>query len=171
MKKKQTIIENFLDDDHLIELDAIIGNPQFPWFLNKEQVVGTNDGCYHNHSVYDNNIPQSGLYYPISKIFKDYLRYISLCRITVNLQLKQESPSKSSFHTDFQQHNYITDETKITTAIFYLNTNNGATEFKDGDKIDCVRNRLLIFPTPTLHRVVGQTDTNQRIILNFNYIL
>ena len=58
----------------------------------------------------------------------------------------------------------------MTTAIFYLNTNNGFTEFKDGDIINSVRNRLIMFPANTSHRAVGQSDVNQRIVLNFNFI-
>ena len=54
--------------------------------------------------------------------------------------------------------------------IFYLNTNNGATEFKSGEGIDSIKNRLVVFPKNTYHRAVSQTDTDKRIVLNFNYI-
>ena len=62
------------------------------------------------------------------------------------------------------------DEDKITTAIFYLNTNNGYTEFEGENRIDCVENRLVMFPAKTRHRAIGQTDVIQRIVLNFNFI-
>ena len=161
--------DNFLEDIHLAELDKIAPD-NVAWFLQKEQVTGADDGCWLRHLIYDENIPQSVLYAPVSKIFKDYLKYIALCRISVNLLFRQKTPSISAFHTDFQDDNSILDEKKITTAIFYLNTNNGATEFKDGDRIDCVRNRLIIFPTTTPHRAIGQTDVSQRIVFNFNFI-
>ena len=64
---------------------------------------------------------------------------------------------------------YLNKE-KATTSIFYLSTNNGYTEFEDGSTVDSVQNRLVTFPTTTLHRAVGQTDTETRIVLNFNYI-
>ena len=100
---------------------------------------------------------------PIINIFKNYLNYVSLCRINVNLLIRQETPSISAFHTDMASE-------KITTAIFYLNTNNGYTEFKDGNRIDCIRNRLVMFPTNTPHRAIGQTDVATRIVFNFNFI-
>ena len=165
------IMDNFLKDIHLTQLDKLIDIPAFPWFLRKEQVYGADDGCWLRHLIYDENMPASIIYGSVSEIFKDYLKYVSLCRITVNLLLKQETPSISDFHTDFEHDIDISDETKITTAIFYLNTNNGATEFKDGDRIDCVRNRLLMFPTLTPHRAIGQTDVSYRIVLNFNFIM
>ena len=162
--------DNFLDDIHLIQLDKLIDNSNFPWYLQKEQVKGKDDGCWLSHVIYDRAIPKSTLYDPVSEMFRGYLKYVSLCRITVNLLPRLQPPSISGFHTDFQNNPNILDQTKITTAIFYLNTNNGATELKDGDRIDCVRNRLVMFPTLTPHRAIGQTDVNKRIVLNFNFI-
>ena len=155
------IKDNFLDNKHLAELDNLVGT-SFPWYLQKEQIKGANDGCWFSHIVYYKDVPGSELYNPIINIFKNYLNYVSLIRINVNLLLRQETPSISDFHTDYGGE-------KITTAIFYLNTNNGATEFKN-DKIDSVRNRLIMFPANTLHRAIGQTDVATRIVFNFNFI-
>ena len=162
--------DNFLDDIHLTKLDTLINDQSLPWYLQKEQTKGQDDGCWLLHSIYDTNVPRSNLYDPVIEIFNSNLKYISLCRITINLLLRQESPNISSFHTDFDLLDKL-DEEKMTTSIFYLNTNNGYTEFEGGDIIDCVRNRLIIFPTTTSHRAVGQTDVSKRIVLNFNYIL
>ena len=157
------IKDNLLDDIHLAQLEELINSPYFAWFLQKEQVTGANDGCWFSHRIYGADEPASPSYKPMIEIFKDYLKYVSLCRITVNLLLRQENPSISDFHRDF-------NNKKITTAIFYLNTNNGATEIKGGDRIDSVRNKLIIFPANTTHRAIGQTDVKQRIVINFNFI-
>ena len=156
------IKDNFLAKKDLTELDNLIGT-SFPWYLQQEMVEGANDGCWFSHIIYNEDVPGSDLYDPIIKMFKNYLNYVSLIRINTNLLLRQETPSISDFHTDYSSE-------KITTAIFYLNTNNGATEFKDGDRIDSVRNRLIMFPTNTLHRAIGQTDVATRIVFNFNFI-
>ena len=164
--------DNLLGDIHLTQLDRLIDSPNFEWYLQKEQVMETADGCLLSHLIYEENVPRSAAFGPITEIFQDYLKYLSLCRITVNLLLKQKNPSISSFHTDFVKAGEPDEKTKskITTAIFYLNTNNGYTEFESGDRIDCVRNRLVMFPTNILHRAIGQTDVNYRIVLNFNFI-
>lgn len=162
--------DNFLNDEHLNELDSIINNPQFAWFLQDEQIQGADDGIWFSHRIYDTNTPLSSFYNPVSEIFKDYFRYISLCRITVNCLPRQDPPSISAFHTDFDLLGKV-DEEKITTAIFYLNTNNGATEIENESKVDCVSNRLLMFPATTFHRAIGQTDINKRIVLNFNFVI
>ena len=158
--------DNFLAKGDWTQLDNLVHN-NMPWYLQKEQVIDADDGCWFSHIIYDEDVPKSDLYNPIIKIFKSYLKYVTLCRLNVNLLLKQETPSVSYFHTDLDE---SIDKEKITTAIFYLNTNNGATEFKDGERIDSVKNRLAVFPTNTSHRAIGQTDTPERIVLNFNFI-
>jgi len=161
------ITDDFLDKKDLNQLDEYLMSPGFPWYLQKEQVTGSNDGNWFCHIMYDNDVPKSDLYNPIANIFKNYLNYLTLIRLNVNLLPRQKSPSPSDFHTDLDE--YL-DKEKSTTSIFYLNTNNGYTEFEDGEKINSVKNRLVTFPTKTLHRAVGQTNIDARIVLNFNYI-
>ena len=162
MKNEVIIKDNLLDDVHLTQLDELI-HSKCNWFLQKEQTLGKDDGCWFQHIIYVEDMPTSALYEPVIKIFKNHLKYVSLCRITVNLLPRLQPPSISGFHTDFEPR-------RITTAIFYLNTNNGATEIEGGDRIDCVRNRLIMFPANTSHRAIGQTDVTKRIVFNFNFI-
>ena len=51
----------------------------------------------------------------------------------------------------------------------YMNTNNGYTLLEDGTKIDSIENRLTLFPGDMLHTGISQTDTNIRVVLNFNF--
>ena len=159
------IKDNFLFKKDLNELDQLVHN-NFPWYFHKEQVTGADDGSWFGHIVYSDDTPKSDLYNPLIKIFKNYINYITLVRIHINLLIRQETPSISDFHTDLDED---LNKEKITTAIFYLNTNNGFTEFED-QRIESVRNRLVMFPTNTRHRAIGQTDTPERIVFNFNFI-
>ena len=52
---------------------------------------------------------------------------------------------------------------------YYVNTNNGYTEFEDGQKVYCKKNSILIFDGSLKHRGVKQTDTKMRIAININY--
>jgi hypothetical protein len=57
------------------------------------------------------------------------------------------------------------------TAIFYLNTNDGYTIFeKDGEKIDSLENRMLIFDSSERHSGTNCTDQKYRAVINFNFI-
>ena len=58
----------------------------------------------------------------------------------------------------------------FTSAIFYLNTNNGYTKFEDGTIISSIENRLVTFPSTMLHTGTSCTDTKYRLVLNLVYV-
>jgi len=64
----------------------------------------------------------------------------------------------------------VVDKDNIKTSIYYFNTNNGYTLFKDGKKIDSVQNRLITFPSSMEHTGTTCTDQPFRLVLNMNYI-
>ena len=92
---------------------------------------------------------------------------INSTRIRLNLNCKFPEPRKYHYHLDMSLGNA---SALWTTAILYINTNNGYTEFEDGTKVDSVANRLVTFPANTRHRGVSQTDEETRILINFNYL-
>ena len=76
--------------------------------------------------------------------------------------MKTETLKKHIFHKDDVNDN-------INVALFYINTNNGYTEFEDGTIINSKRNRLVLFPCKLKHRSTTTTDTRERINININY--
>ena len=58
------ITDDFLDKKDLDQLDEYLMSPAFPWYLQKEQVAGSNDGSWFCHIMYDNDVPKSDLYNP-----------------------------------------------------------------------------------------------------------
>ena len=54
------------------------------------------------------------------------------------------------------------------TAIFYFNTNNGITKFRDGSEIKAKENRLIHFPLSYQHAATTATEVNFRVVLNIN---
>ena len=57
----------------------------------------------------------------------------------------------------------------MKTSTYYINTNNGWTEFEDGGKVESVANRMLVFDSNLVHGGVSCTDEKTRILINFNY--
>ena len=88
-------------------------------------------------------------------------------RVKANLQVAQKDVVYGGFHHDLSNKG-ICDE-NLFIAIYYVNTNNGYTEFEDGTKINSVADRLVIFKNNIKHRGVSQTDTKERIVINFNF--
>ena len=58
----------------------------------------------------------------------------------------------------------------FSIIIANINTNNGYTEFENGEKVKSVANRLVMFPSNFEHRGVTQTDEQTRIMINFNFL-
>ena len=94
----------------------------------------------------------------------DKLNGIAFLRTKLNCTLKTHIHEPSQYHTDFP------GKILCMTAIYYLNTNNGYTQFEhDGSKIDSVANRVVLFPSSLKHRGVTTTDTPYRMVMNINY--
>jgi len=105
---------------------------------------------------------------PAFKILKPILikeKVLAIARIKANLVLKTEKLKvfDNAFHTD------LIDTTGATTAIYYVNSNNGYTLFEDGTKVKSVANRLVRFPCNLKHTGTTCTDQNRRLLVNFNY--
>jgi len=86
----------------------------------------------------------------------------TVIKIKTNLNPRTDKIVKHGFHMDFGYES-------CTTALLYINTNNGYTEFVDGTKVESIENRLVTFPTMTLHTGTTCTDQQNRIVVNLNY--
>ena len=72
------------------------------------------------------------------------------------------------YFKDMVDENPIPSNT-MTTAIYYVNTCDGFTEFEDGTKTEAVANRLVKFPANLKHRGVSQLDNRFKCVINFNF--
>ena len=72
-----------------------------------------------------------------------------------------------NFHNDIKEKD---TDYPGQTAIFYVNTNDGYTEFEDSTRVESVANKIVIFDSKLKHR--GTTCTNQktRVVINLNYV-
>ena len=94
---------------------------------------------------------------------------ISLWRIKTNLLTRTSNIIENAFHIDMFSNMSEEKLKQWTTSIFYVNTNNGYTEFEDGTKVESVANRFISFPANLKHRGTSCTDENTRVVINFNY--
>ena len=168
MKKiKISIIDNFLEEERFVSLERII-QYDVPWYFQPTMVTEdeVSPGGF-DHAIYKASSPVSPFYSHFIPILEQ-LNVAILIRIRINLNPRLPEPFYSLFHIDFN----VMEKpvTLCKTSIFYINTNNGYTEFEDGTKAESVANRLVSFPTNTKHRGVTQTDEQTRIVINFNYL-
>ena len=91
-----------------------------------------------------------------------------LFRMKANLTLRTDEHEAGGFHVDgFDEDNGYPEGS--LTAVYYINTCNGYTEFKTGEKVKSVSNRMLIFDSELEHQGVSATDETRRVLINLNY--
>ena len=85
----------------------------------------------------------------------------SIIRAKGNFYSKTEKIEEHGTHSDY--------EFTHKGFILYINTNNGFTRLKNGEKINSIENRGLFFNPGLEHNSSSCTDQHGRININFNY--
>ena len=167
------VIDNFLPEYQFQQISYVILSDDFPWYWNEGVVCNYGDDNNPRSYQFTNtffNIRHGGVIAPNSyslfDIVQQKLGVKRLDRIKSNLNNKTLFHRKGGYHTD----NNPSDPYQHTkTAVLYLNTNNGWTEFKKGGKVKSVANRMVIFDSNLEHQGVTCTDEKRRVVINFNY--
>ena len=160
--------DDFLGIQPVRELEGLLMGNLIPWQWN-DHVVGKEsstcdylDDFQFTHMFYHGNAILSEGFQCMKPFLDDAKMGIkSLIKCKANLVPRSANIIKHGFHRDVDFH--------CTTSIFYVNTNNGYTEFEDGTKVDSIRNRLVTFPSVLSHTGTTCTDQPKRVVINFNY--
>jgi len=159
------VIDNFLSKEDFKSVYDHIMSAEFAWYWNDVVYRGSKKenqvtNYYETHLLYQ-NIPMSNSFdFIIDKFFKK-LDIKALERMKVNCYPGQDTLFEHGFHVD---RNYT-----HKGAIFCLNTCNGYTAFKTGEKIDSVENRMILFDPSKEHSSTNTTNAKRRVNINFNY--
>ena len=163
------IEDDFLEQKEFDELQTFLMGNSLAWFYNNQIVSGDDvDKFQFIHLFFSDWVPISSLMNILNPILIK-IDPIKLWRIKANLLTRTSNIVENEFHQDAGEHEKLSKQ--WTTAIFYMNTNNGYTEFEDGTKVESVANRIVIFPTNTKHRGTSCTDERTRVVINFNYLI
>ena len=104
---------------------------------------------------------------PSSSIFEEFIPFfeqleaIAMVRARALLYVNQGKQIVHEKHRDFDYSH--------KTAVFYVTTNNGYTEFEDGTKVESVENRIVFFDGSRLHNSSTCTDQKIRVVISVNY--
>jgi hypothetical protein len=156
------IIKKFLPENQFKEIKDKIINNDFPWRI-RDSMTDTDKNIYFTYSFFNDHIVTSELYQPYIIPILKKLNILAPIQIRANLILNKFF-NKSGWHVDYKYDS--------TTAILYLNTCDGGTEFKINNEIKFVNaeeNKIVIFPAKIEHRGCTSTDSEKRYIINFNY--
>ena len=135
---------------------------KFPWYF-VNGISYKKDGDYqfvHNFADKGN---QCSKYYSMTFPILKKINVERIFRIKANLTKKNIINRKSPMHVDLHGKGF-------KTAVYYCNTNNGSTLFKNGKSVKSKKNRILIFDGDLKHCGVDCTDKEYRLVINFNYL-
>jgi len=155
------VVDNFLDKKYFEELQNIMLGDSFPWYYNN-RISNKNDPkdfYYFTHIFYIDNSINSNEY----DIWKNFLKKINckaLIRLKANMYNNINKKTKHKLHVDYPYSH--------KGCLFYLNSNNGETYFKN-KKVTPKENRVVFFDPSEPHSSSSCTDKNIRITINFNY--
>ena len=194
--KPVQIYDNFLETKLFKHVQKILLGPMFPWVYNDKVIddyeyikktkkyneikqLDNVDVVRHQHEdvfqfthlffvVYhdltDGESPQTFNIRPILNAIAPR----AWTRVKANIGTRDPKHTMSGWHTDAE---IGAPSANLSTAIFYMNTNNGYTLLETEEKIESVENRLIVFPCDMLHTGVSQTDTKIRVTLNLNFFI
>jgi hypothetical protein len=160
-----TVVDDFLDPINYNVIKNTMLYAEFPWYYNNGIVdKGTDEETSNldfqfTHRFYEGTIVSN--YYEMLTPLLNMLEYKALIRVKANLTTITPEHYCTGMHTD--------QPFQCKTALYYVNTNNGWTEFENGAKIDSIANRLVIFDTLTNHTGYTCTDSSVRCLININY--
>ena len=163
------IVDDFLEKEKFEKLQTLMMTDAIHWFYwpnidNPED----EDKFQFIHSFYQDKIPASSFVEHVNPVLQ-CLNPLSVYRIKANLLTRTEEIIKNSFHVDIP-HMSEEKQSQWTTAILYMNTNNGYTEFESGEKIESIENRMVEFQSTLKHRGTTCTDEQTRTVINFNFL-
>tara|TARA_B100001250_G_scaffold328854_1_gene293453 strand:- start:262 stop:774 length:513 start_codon:yes stop_codon:yes gene_type:complete len=162
--------DNYLSETDFNQLKNLLLGKDFPHYLQDCKVFEGDGFFQFTHIFYDAQVIKSKYFDNLHPILYK-LNPVSLIKIKSNLQIKDTQIVTTDMHHDIE-HGYSNSREPIEnqkTGIFYMNTNNGKTIFEDGEEIESVENRLIIFPASKFHAGTTHTDTRYRCLINFNW--
>jgi len=164
------VTDNFISKQESEELKRFMLSGDMPWFFNssvlnttEEIDVAKNPGekdFQFTHQFYRNYGFSSDLAHILNPILNKIFAK-SLIKIKANLSVGTETNIQGGYHTDY--------DFLCKTAVYYVNTNNGYTEFENGERVESVQNRFVEFDSTMPHTGATCTDKQSRVVINFNY--
>ena len=155
------IIDNFLPEEEFKSIQSFMMGGEFRWFYTEGRNYD-GDGLYQMiHMFFQPQVGSNSEHINMWNTFMQQVGAKKCTRIKANLTFKTSTIESGPFHNDYDD---------MKSAVFYINTNDGYTEFESGVKVSSVANRVCIFDSNLQHRGTTHTEGgNQRIVVNFNY--
>jgi hypothetical protein len=153
LRVMMNLINNFLDNNILFEIQKIITDKKFSWFLNEDE------DCF----VFEHSLNNDIFNPTILNDFKKKLRVQEFldCKLLLITQTNKKQNCNNKITYDPHNNKKI--------AVFYLNTNDGDTIITNKAKFESIENSLLLIDPNTAFFHTTCTNRRYRLILQISY--
>jgi len=170
IEQNKLICTDVIDKQSFTAMHDYLTSDRFAWFYSNS-IVAEKDSLtdkkyqaqfvhfFHQNSSVVTSQENWQMLFPIFEVLQPY----SFIRVKANNIPMNEKHIVHGFHTD-------TTVPLSWTAIYYVNTNNGYTQFEDGIKIQSKANSMVVFPSNMKHSGSTCTDQQSRINININFL-
>ena len=170
IEQNKLICTDVIDKQSFTAMHDYLTSDRFAWFYSNS-IVAEKDSLtdkkyqaqfvhfFHQNSSVVTSQENWQMLFPIFEVLQPY----SFIRVKANNIPGHEKIITHGMHSD-------TGVPLSYTAIYYVNSNNGYTEFEDGDKISSVANSMIVFPSYMRHTGSTCTDARSRINININFV-
>lgn len=164
------LYKDFLKPDDFVFLSELLQYKFFPWYFYNTSLEGgehEHDFMFV-HTLFEKEIGVNSSEFInfvtlMNKVSAQIgIKHSELLRIKANMYTNRGKKIVHEEHTDYPNIN------SYTTAVYNLTTCNGGTQFKD-EFIASEANSLLVFDGNTPHSGVTQSDTDIRLLVNFDF--
>lgn len=165
------VLDDYLEREQFLALQAAVESPLFPWETSgilkdppAHLSAAQNQQQVHGFFLRNARRQYVSPCFAMLRPLIERLTPLDLIKAKVNRTARQERHIEYGLHLDTQRPG-------ATTAVFYLNSNNGYTLFEDGARVASVANRLVLFDASRSHTGASCTDAEYRLVLNLNMML
>jgi|TARA_R110002012_G_scaffold317667_1_gene534541 hypothetical protein len=155
------VYKNFLPKKEFTKLKNYMMGIYMPWYFN-DGVVDTTDKNFQFTYIFlkDGKKNCEEYYFNLVQPILNKIKFKNLNKIKANLLTKDIKNTEHGMHVD---------QPEGTTGIFYINTCNGYTKFKNNKIIKSKENTYVEFDSSLQHTGSSCTDEKRRVVINFNY--
>ena len=162
---------DIMSQEDLKEFQLTMMAPTMDWYYAPANIGGELNKDYPDafnftNIFYNNAKVYSGHYFkcrPIIDFVKREYDIKRALRVKANMYTNQHKPIKYISHMDYPKE----VKGKVLDGVFSVNANNGGTHI--GDNYYQSQENCIVLFEDQKHYAVSQTDTQVRIIINFNF--
>lgn len=152
--------DNHISENDMQWLEKELFSENFPYYYQSSITSFDNEYMF-THNLIKDCKSNSDWAEPILSKIMEKISHQQIIRAKVNLYSKTDKIVVHPFHTD--------SDIEHKVALFYINTNDGYTEFESTERVNSNRNRILFFDGNKRHRSTTCTNSKIRINININY--